>query len=231
MILAAIDAGLSEIGISDHSYTSFDQDYCLLPDKYNEYIDTLSELKDKYKDRINVAIGIEYDYYSDDIPDGIEYVIGSVHCLKIGEDYLILDMSEDLFKSICTNYFGGDYYSLCECYYETISDLYVRTRADIVGHFDIVTKYNEGNALFDENNERYRIAWQSAMLKILPDIKCFEINYGAVNKGLRSVPYLSSEMQAFLVANGGYTIKNSDSHSTATVGKFRDSFSSDSDIL
>ena len=62
---------------------------------------------------------------------------------------------------------------------------------DIVGHFDLVTKFNEVSMFFDENDPRYIEAWQKAMLKLLPKVKRFEINYGAVNKGLRSRPYLS----------------------------------------
>lgn len=91
---------------------------------------------------------------------------------------------------------------------------------DIVGHFDLVTKFNEVSMFFDENDPRYIEAWQKAMLKLLPTVKCFEINYGAVNKGLRSRPYLSPSMQQFLLGHGGTMILSSDSHSIATVGRF-----------
>ena len=221
MVLAAIDAGLEEFGISDHSFTPFDAGYCMSPDRYREYTETISELKRKYGDRIRLLCGLEYDYYSTEIPDQLDYVIGSVHYLKIGEEYLPLDLSAETFENIGKKYFDGDYYSMCEMYFETISDLYNGTSADIVGHFDLITKFNEGNIFFDEKNERYRSAWQKAMLKILPDIKVFEINYGAKNRGLRSVPYLSAEMQEYLREHGGSTICSSDSHSILTIGKFK----------
>ena len=220
MVQAAIAAGLTEFGISDHSFTSFDPGYCMPPEKYPEYVQTIRLLQKKYFGQINLKCGLELDYYSEDAPEGLDYIIGSVHYVKCGEELLALDASPELFAEIVEKHFNGDAYALCEAYYGTFADLYRKTKADIVGHFDLVTKYNEGNMFFDENDERYRKAWQKAMLEVLPDIPVFEINYGAFNKGLRSVPYLSEEMQAFLKEHGGKTIESSDSHSVLTIGKY-----------
>ncbi len=220
MVQAAIAAGLQEFGISDHSFTPFDPGYCMSPDKYPEYVRTLRDLQQKYSGQIRLKCGLELDYYSDDVPEGLDYIIGSIHYVKCGEELLALDASPELFAEVVEKHFGGDAYALCEAYYATFADLYRKTKADIVGHFDLITKYNEGGVFFDENNDRYRKAWQKAMLEVLPDIPVFEINFGAFNKGLRSVPYLSEEMQAFLKEHGGKTIESSDSHSVLTIGKY-----------
>lgn len=219
MVEAAIEKGVGEFGISDHSYTAFDESYCMHPDQYEEYVKTISELKTEYKDKITLLCGIEYDYYSDIIPK-TDYIIGSLHYLKIADEYVPLDLSAEVFEMIGRKYFDDDFYVFCERYYETLSDLYAKTGADIVGHFDLISKFNEGNRFFDENDERYKTAWKKAMLKIVKDIKCFEINYGAYNKGLRSVPYLYGEMKDFLLSNNGEIICSSDSHSTLTIGSF-----------
>ena len=220
MVQAAIGKRLDLYGISDHSYTSFEKDYCMDIKAYEKYKAEIKDLKEKYRNEIDLSCGIEYDYYSDYVPEGFDYVIGSVHCLKIGENYLSVDMDRETFEMIGRDYFNDDYYSFCEAYYETLSDICDKTKIDIVGHFDLITKFNEGNKYFDENDERYINAWQKAMLKLLKDVKCFEINYGAVNKGIRSVPYLSRQMQEFLIDHGGYTIRSSDSHNIENVGRF-----------
>ncbi|MBQ6367549.1 MAG: histidinol-phosphatase [Erysipelotrichaceae bacterium] len=221
MVQAAIAAGLREFGISDHSFTPFDPGYCMPPEKYPEYVQTIRELQKKYAGQIDLKCGLELDYYSDAAPEGLDYIIGSVHYVKKDGEYLALDLSAELFAEIIEKHFGGDAYALCERYYETVSDLYRKTKADIVGHFDLITKFNEGDRFFDENNERYRNAWQKAVLEVLPDTPVFEINFGAFNKGLRSVPYLSKEIQIFLNEHGGRTIESSDSHSILTIGKFK----------
>ncbi len=220
MILAAIRKGLDTIGISDHSFVSFDPGYCLSDQRYEEYVKTLDCLKEKYRDRIRVLKGIEFDYFSESIPQGLDYIIGSLHYVKVGDRHLSVDLSADSFRNNIEACFDADPYAFCELYYETLCDLYEKTHCDIVGHFDLVSKYNEGNAFFDESNDRYRHAWRKAMLKLIPQAKYFEINHGAVNKGLRSASYPSKEMLDYLYAHGGKTIDTSDSHSIATIGMF-----------
>ena len=220
MVLAAVSAGLEQFGISDHSYTPFDLSYCMDIGRYREYSSTLCELKLKYGDRIRLLFGIECDSYSEEVPENLDYVIGSVHYIRLGKDYYPIDISRDGFMKVAEQCFQNDYYAFCEAYYETVSGIYERTGADIVGHFDLIAKYNEGNVFFDEGSERYRKAWQSAMLRLLPDVSCFEINYSMVNRGTRSVPYLNAEMQKFLLAHGGRVICSSDSHSAEFIGRF-----------
>ena len=58
------------------------------------------------------------------------------------------------------------------------------------------------------------------MQALIPCGKPFEINHGAQIRGLRNVPYLTPEMQAFLLEHGGTMLDSSDSHSTETIGRF-----------
>ena len=54
VVIAAIDSGASEIGFSDHSYTFFDQSYCMKKD-YRKYIAEIKKLKTKYSDKIKIC--------------------------------------------------------------------------------------------------------------------------------------------------------------------------------
>ncbi|MCR4633954.1 MAG: histidinol-phosphatase [Erysipelotrichaceae bacterium] len=220
MIEAAIEKGLDVIGISDHSYTAFDTSCCMMPEDYEPYVKHIASLKKKYEGKIRVLCGLECDYYTDQIPEGLDYIIGSVHFVKADGEYLVLDWKKEIFQKIIEDHFHNDPYALCEAYYETISSVYEKTHCDIVGHFDLVTKFNEGNRFFDEHNERYVSAWKKAMEKIVLNVKCFEVNHGAVNKGLRSTPYLNEEMRSYLVSLGGQYIDSSDAHTLSNVGRF-----------
>lgn len=95
-IEAAIAAGLTEIGLSDHSpIFHFGDDPHPLPktamhrDELDRYFEEMVALRDRYADRITVRLGIESDYILgwDDFYRELwsryplDYVIGSVHWL------------------------------------------------------------------------------------------------------------------------------------------------------
>ncbi len=120
MVLSAIGMGMSTLGISDHSYTSFDESYCIPRHRLEEYKACIRMLKEKYRDRIELRLGLEKDYYSDTVDDGCDYLIGSVHYMKIGEEYVPVDRSAKTLIDAAARHFGGDIYSLAEIYYSTV---------------------------------------------------------------------------------------------------------------
>ena len=63
IVLKAIENGFDVIGISDHSYTVFDESYCIKKDSISNYLEEINILKDKYRDKICIYAGIEQDFY------------------------------------------------------------------------------------------------------------------------------------------------------------------------
>lgn len=217
MVIAAIDVGMECIGFSAHSYTFFDESYCLKKERTDEYRAEINRLKEKYLGRIEILCGIEQDYYSDMPTEGYDFVIGSVHYLKNGEVYIPVDERRQILCDAVKKYYGGDFYAMAEEYYRTVSDVAGRTNADIIGHFDLVSKFNEGNSLFDESDERYVHAYRGAVDKLIDYNIPFEINTGAISRGYRSVPYPAVPILDYIRKKGGKTILTSDSHSTETL--------------
>lgn len=217
MVKAAVEKGLTVIGISDHSYTFFDESYCIPREKIGLYRETVSKLREKYAGKIDVKCGIEQDYYSEESTQGYDYVIGSIHYLRAGEKYIPVDESADVFLNAVRQYFGGDIYALAEEYYRTAADVARKTGCDIIGHFDLVTKYTERSVVLDENNPRYIAAWQKAVDTLIPYGKPFEINTGAISRGYRTTPYPSKAIRDYIRAKGGKFILSSDSHRTDTL--------------
>jgi len=86
-ILTAIEKGFTSVGLSGHSFTKFDTEYCMSEKGTLEYLKELKNLKEKYKNRIQVYVGIEADFYSGFNPKldenlGLDFRIGSVHYIK-----------------------------------------------------------------------------------------------------------------------------------------------------
>lgn len=217
MIQAAIEKGLDTIGISDHSYTFFDESYCMARNRIPEYRQAIAELKEKYSGQIKVLCGIEQDFYSRESADEYDYVIGSLHYLYVHGRYIPIDETPEILLEAVQNHFGGDIYNLCEFYFETVSRVVSQTGADIIGHLDLIQKFNEGDWLFDSHHPRYVEAARNAALELLKTGKVFEINTGAMSRGYRTVPYPAPELLQFIRAHGGKCIHSSDSHSAGTL--------------
>ncbi len=217
MVQAAIAAGLHTLGFSDHSYTAFDERYCIAKDKISAYKAEIAALREKYRDRIRILCGIEQDYYSDETTAGYDFVIGSVHYVKCGKEFLPVDEEPQILKDAVSRYFSGDVYALCEAYYRTAADVVRKTGATIIGHFDLITKFNEKVPLFDEQHPRYRAAWQAAADTLLSAGVPFEVNTGAISRGWRTAPYPAPEIRDYIRAHGGQFLASSDSHRADTL--------------
>lgn len=208
----AIELGLTHMGFSDHSYTSFDDSYCLGRGGENAYKAEVKRLREKYKGRIEIYLGIEQDYYSDIPAEGYDYVIGSVHYVKAGGEYLPVDKSAADLRAAVDKHFGGDPIAFCECYFANAGNVVKKTGCDIIGHFDLCTKFNERDPFIDESDPRYIKAWKDAVDKLIPENKCFEINTGVIPRGYKSTPYPSARIAEYIKEKGGRFILSSDSH-------------------
>lgn len=217
MILSAIDKGLTAVGVCCHSYTFFDESYCIKKADIPRFIAELRYLRTKYYDTIHVLCGVEQDYYSDYPTDDFDYVIGSVHYVRVEDDYIPVDESADILKDAVEKYFGGDIYALCELYFQTVVDVVRKTECDIIGHFDLISKFIEREPPFDVNHPRYVTAWQKAVDKLVQYGVPFEINTGAISRGYRTQPYPSAEMIAYIKEHGGRFVLSSDAHSADTI--------------
>ena len=217
IILSAIEKGMDTIGFSDHSYTFFDESYCISKENLQNYQNEIRALAQKYKGKIKVLCGIEQDLYSEEPTNDYDYIIGSVHYIKINNDYIPVDESPETLKAAAKKYFDGDMLSLAEEYFKTVSLVVEKTNCDIIGHFDLITKFNEGNKLFDENSPRYRKAATDAVMALLKFNRKFEINTGAISRGYRTAPYPSKEILELILSNNGKVILSSDSHNKDTL--------------
>ena len=218
MVQSAIKKGLSTVGISGHSYTFFDESYCMQREDIPRYLAECRYLRAKYFDQIHVLCGVEQDYYSDYPTDDFDYVIGSVHYVKAGEEYIPVDESIAILYSAADKHFNKDIYALCEAYYKTVSDVVNKTSCDIIGHFDLISKFIEREPLFDTNHPRYVAAWRKAADELLKTGVPFEINTGAISRGYRSEPYPSDAMIDYIRERGGRFVLSSDAHSAENIG-------------
>lgn len=212
MIALAMEKGFSSLGFSGHSYMFFSPSYSMSLEGTEAYKREIAGLKEKYMDKIDIFLGLEFDMYSKVDLTGYDYLIGSFHYFKINDEYVGFDRSAEAVRDVIDRHFGGNGLAFAKKYYEDICRLPDYGSFDILGHFDLITKNIEKAELFDTSSAEYRIAAVSAIDALSGKIPFFEVNTGAISRGYRSSPYPSLELIKEFKSRGYGAVISSDCH-------------------
>jgi len=213
MIQTAISMGFTSLGLSVHRPMRWGTDGWAMDAKNTDaYYAAVKRLQKEYEGRFGIFCGLEQDMDADPPPFPCDYIIGSIHYVYKDGLWLGIDRRHESTMRIINQYFDGDPYAYTENYYERLSQIVERTGCDIVGHFDIITKFNENSLEFDESHPRYRKAAMDALDAIMKHDVVFEINTGAMAKGWRSVPYPSADILRAINQRKGRICITSDCH-------------------
>lgn len=212
IIETAISKGFSSIGFSGHSYmwaSNYFQEY---GDKTPEYKKEVLSLKEKYKGIIDIFLGLEVEMYAKVDLKGYDYLIGSVHYLDFKEECVSFDLGIDSIKYIIDKHFSGDGMAFAKEYYRCLSHLPEYGKFDIIGHFDLITKYQDTEKFFDIEEKEYKNAYMEAIDALCGKIPYFEVNTGAISRGYRKSPYPSMDILKELKNRGFGAVITSDCH-------------------
>jgi histidinol-phosphatase (PHP family) len=168
-ILAAIEKGFYLLGFTEHSPLPFDNTFSFKKEKKEEYLELMSNLKQKFSGQIAVYSGMEMDYIpgmSENFSKvkaeyKLDYLIGSVHLVKAentdelwftdGPDYRTYDHG-------LNELFSGDIRKAVTTYFQQINEMIDTQQLDIIGHFDKIKMHNQ-DRFFREDE-----AWYKALL-------------------------------------------------------------------
>lgn len=216
MARAAFEAGAASFGASGHSHTPMPDDAgCVLPADMTAYRREVLGLREAYAGRMDVLLGIELDNRADVTAEGFDYWIGSVHHLPnpAGEWYVV-DWSAEDFEDGLQKGFAGDAGKLTAAYYEEVRRMAER-RPTILGHLDLIVKFNARGRFFDEEDPRYRAAALEALHAADPKETLLEINTGPTLRGKR--PYPAPFLLRAWREMGGSVIFTADAHSAGAI--------------
>ena len=214
IVLYAIEKGMNVIGFSGHGYTPYDLRYCM-KDTLG-YIKEINRLKEKYKNKIQIYLGVEEDAFAPLNRGDFDYIIGSCHYFFVDGKYYPIDSDYDYFKK-CLEVFEYDIAKLAKTYYEAFCGYIKRRKPDIVGHYDVITKFDEIDVeRFFGNDEYLKIADKYMNEAVKNDV-IFEVNTGAISRGFRKKPYPHDNLLYILKKNDAKLIFGSDSHSVETL--------------
>lgn len=97
-IQAAVEAGITDLGFSDHCPYQEDSSMRMSLSEFPSYVRTLQTLKEKYKDHIRIYIGLECEYF----PRHIDFIQNLVKQYEL--DYIIL--GHHFYRDEDGHYFG-----------------------------------------------------------------------------------------------------------------------------
>lgn len=89
----AITKGMTKFGFADHSPQVFDNGYVsgirMKPEQLADYCNVLTALKEEFKDKIELHIGLEFEYYPRHFADSMRLIRDSaVEYLIMGQHYV-----------------------------------------------------------------------------------------------------------------------------------------------
>lgn len=213
MVRAAVRQGFSDIGISDHSCLAAEPPHATGDEA--SYLAALRGAKAHFAGQICVAAGLELDALSHfSARHELDYVIGSVHYLydKAAGRFYGVDWDEATAQSCIKEMFGQNGLAYAKAYYAAVAENALRTRPDVIGHFDLVVKPNARGALFDEESPAYRAAALEALDACCEAGGILEVNTGGVFRGWRSTFYPAPFLLRRAAEKGMRATVNADAH-------------------
>lgn len=217
MVRAATGAGFRAVGLSLHSPIPGEEDWCARPEKIPEFQAEMQRLAAVYRDEIAVYCGLEYDLCSEPDFEGFAYVIASVHELALDGRRWSVDDTRARAKALIDEAFGGDGDATAQAYFAAVARIAALPEADVVGHFDLLTKFDEPEPLYHADGRAYQTAALEAMEQLVRAGKIFEINTGAVAKGYRTAFYPDTPLLRALRDMGGKITISSDAHTADKI--------------
>lgn len=224
----AIEFKFSDLGFSSHAPLPFPNSWTMEENNFYEYCNKINSLKLKYKDEINIYLGLEVDYIEDLISPtdekfaSLDYTIGSVHMLKdikTGE-FLAVDGDEDEYIKLITSAFDNDVKKFVHAYYTQIRNMVSNKTPSIVGHLDLIKKHNKNNKYFNENESWYKDEILNTLKVISENKTILELNTGGKVRGYTDDFYPSNWILTECRHLDIPIILNSDAHNPQYINAY-----------
>ncbi|MBQ8399756.1 MAG: histidinol-phosphatase [Clostridia bacterium] len=210
----AFARGYRSLGFTPHSPLPYENDWAMKEEDLAAYKAEAARLKNEYEGKMEILCGIEWDLESGALPQGLDYAIGSVHSFSKNGVHFSVDYEQALLRKVTDELYGGDFVALCADYYALVVKSALRRGVDIVGHFDLPTKYNKDGSFVNEEDSRYLALAFDAVEEILrarPGM-FFEINTGVMARAGKKMPYPHEKIMKRMLSLGARFVLTGDCH-------------------
>ncbi|MEO0293712.1 MAG: histidinol-phosphatase [candidate division WOR-3 bacterium] len=231
----ALNQNVRILGFSSHNFLPFNVGWTLKRENYKNYCGVIKKLSEKYKDKIEILLGLEVDFlprydsfYKEINLSVLDFVIGSVHFVNFfsRDKAWVIDETEEEFERGITEIYKGDIRRAVEDYYELIKRMAQKEKLDIVGHLDLIKMNNKGEKYFSEKEDWYRKAVFETLEIIANKNLILEVNTGGIARGKTDSLYPSLWILEECYRRGISITLCSDAHSPEQItAKFKEAAS------
>lgn len=212
IVQKAQERGFTILGFSGHGYYAKD-DSSMTPEKTKQYIQDVRQAQQQAPNGLKIYLGIEEDSMApiENVED-FDYVIGSVHYLEHNGKIYPIDYSQEQFDEMLKEGYQNDINALAKDYYLAIERQAQNPNIQIIGHLDLIAKYNEDQSYFCFDDPKILSYAKVAIEQLVKAGKIFEMNSGAMARGYRNSPYPSIELLKLIYEANGKILINTDCH-------------------
>lgn len=161
----AIELGFQSLGFSGHAPLPFENDFSIPESELHFYAMDIRDLQEKYKDQIEIYLGLEFDYIPEVLDDfsliadqiDLDFVIGSVHLVRnpdTGVLWFTDGPKRETYDEGLKTIFGGDIRKAVTAFYHQSMQMIESQAPDIIGHLDKIKMHNQ-NRFFKEDEAWY----------------------------------------------------------------------------
>jgi histidinol-phosphatase (PHP family) len=198
-VMEAIKQDFKALGFSGHAPVPFANQFTTPPEKLDEYCAVIRNLKEQYRDKIDIYLALEADYIPGVTWDfssfndrcQLDYIIGSVHMVTGDhrDKYWMIDgILRDSYDEGLKECFDGDIRKGVEAYYNQTAEMVSTQQPTIIGHFDKIKMWNQ-NRYFTGEEPWYRQAVTGA-LEVIKEKGCIvEVNTRGLYKHTTGEPF------------------------------------------
>ncbi|MDD9965384.1 MAG: histidinol-phosphatase [Myxococcales bacterium] len=227
VVRTAVERGFTHYGLSEHCPRDRQQD--LYPGEedlgpsgllqlFEEYMDEARRLQEVAAGQLNVLVGFETEHLPSDTwldrMQGLraelapDYIVGSVHDVE----GTWVDFSPEMTRAAADA--AGGFEALHVKYFEAVADLATRLQPQVVGHIDLVRKFDGEHAGF---GPRAMAACERALEATRAVGAVLDVNPGAHRRGLSPIYPLPAILHRARAMGVGVTLGD-DGHGPHDVG-------------
>ncbi|MEJ7652186.1 MAG: histidinol-phosphatase HisJ family protein [Chloroflexia bacterium] len=214
---AAVELGLSEIGFAEHipmywlPVDERDPTIAMPMSRLAEYVETVLSLRERFRDRLTIRLGVEADYVPGCEEELIamlgdypwDYVYGSVH--YIGDWGFDNPEYRD-------RYDEWDLNELYEAYFTRVQAAAATGLFDVMGHLDVIKKWGH------RPDQAPTAVFEATAVELARCDVVVEANTAGYSKPVNEL-YPSGELLSALVRQGVRFTLGSDAHAPGEVGR------------
>ena len=219
---AAIANGVTDLAITDHFECNWKIDSVSPPLDADGHYEAIAAAKKKYKDKLNLAYGIEIGQYNQ-VPEEADallakhyydFVIGSIHNVRGEADFYYWDFGK-VFADKGEGYVGKMFERYCDELCEVVDTL---DKVDTVAHLTYIYRYCalSGNHYDFINHAEHA---EKLLKKIIAKDIALEVNVSTLWKGLGFAMPDREFLSIYKECGGKLITVGTDSHSPEHIGE------------